>query len=174
MEHSTGILDISSDDEATPRKADDRGKENVPPADHTDSNGNATQSDSARASVRLCKDLDTMKDVGEERAPLGSLDAEAFYGKGLDKASIEIVKPDVEDDGKHQVDENTYSPASVQAESGDDSGAQTSQTAVAEQKDAQVFQSDAKWVNGIAEPLPVDAQTGTDADAVPGFEIAED
>lgn len=99
MEHSTGILDISSDDEAGPSKKDDRGKENVPPADHV-VNANPSEMNTQLPSkeARRSFDPDAMKDVGEERAALGSLPAEEFYGKGLHAKSVEIVKAEQDEE----------------------------------------------------------------------------
>lgn len=93
MEHSTGILDISSDDEAGPSKKDARGKENIPPADFVRAEAEAEGS----AKHRRC-DPDAMKDVGEERSPLGALDAKEFYAKGLDDGSVEVLKAEGEEE----------------------------------------------------------------------------
>ncbi|KAL9081917.1 MAG: hypothetical protein Q9159_006901 [Coniocarpon cinnabarinum] len=102
MEHSTGILDISSDDEASPRKRDDRGKENIPPVDHVDNSVNEDR-DASTTGVKRGRHMDpnAMRDVGEDRTPLENLNAEDFYGKGLDKSSVEIIKSDNETNSDH-------------------------------------------------------------------------
>lgn len=97
MEHSACTLDISSDDEAGPSKKanDDRGKENVPPPDHHEvqiqasavAGGQPTTAGKARRAF----DADAMKDVGDDRLPLGALPAEDFYGLGLDAKSVEVI-----------------------------------------------------------------------------------
>jgi len=100
MEHSTCMLDISSDDEEGPsRKKDGRGKENIPPPDYVTPTmaGNAgNQASSVVTKPRESIVVDTRADVTEARAPLGSLPAEDFYARGLDAGSIEMVAPEVE------------------------------------------------------------------------------
>ncbi|RDI84858.1 hypothetical protein Vi05172_g4899 [Venturia inaequalis] len=107
MEHSTLTLDISSDDDCNARKArdiDDRGKENVPPPDWTGptlrraysaSAGSHKGIHSEKKAMQLVEKLrDAMQ---EDRAALGSLNAEDFYPDGLDDKSIVLVaEPAVE------------------------------------------------------------------------------
>ena len=100
MEHSTGILDISSDDEAGPSKKDQRGKENIPPTESGSligANGNEVAQITMKKD-RRSYDPDAMKDVDEERLPLGALPAEDFYGHGLDDKSVEVVKPEQDEE----------------------------------------------------------------------------
>ena len=155
MEHSTGILDISSDDEAGPSKRDhDRGKENIPPLDH-DLNANAQGENvqlSTKQRLRLA-DPDAMKDEGDERSPLSPLPTEDFYGKGLDAKSVEIVKPDEIDSTPGAICEKTHhttAKASITDENETPSG------------------HDSALDNLISS-----AQT-RDVNASPGFEIAVD
>ncbi len=116
MEHSTCILDISSDDEeGLSRKKDGRGKENIPPPDYATPSmaGNAhNQASSVVTKLRESIGIDAMADVAEARAPLGSLPAEDFYARGLDAGSIEMVAPEVEagseDEAPQAQDENAF------------------------------------------------------------------
>ena len=114
MEHSTGILDISSDDEAGPSKKDERGKENIPPTDHA-TNVVADDVQPTGKKARRPVDPDAMKDVGEERSPLGALPAEDFYASGLDAKSIEIIKAEQDEEKsepscKENIDNGAASP----------------------------------------------------------------
>lgn len=91
LQHSTCRLDISSDEECERKareKAEDRGKENVPPAD-----------DVSQTSARRTT---TMSEGGMEyekpRTALGDLNVEDFYAEGCDPTSVFIV-PEDEDDG---------------------------------------------------------------------------
>ncbi|KAG6356081.1 hypothetical protein INS49_015466 [Diaporthe citri] len=92
LQHSTCRLDISSDEECERKlgreKAEDRGKENVPPAD------DVSQTSARRAT--------TMSEGGMEyekpRTALGDLNVEDFYAEGCDLTSVFIV-PEDEDDG---------------------------------------------------------------------------
>lgn len=92
LQHSTCRLDISSDEECERKlgreKAEDRGKENVPPAD-----------DVSQTSARRTT---TMSEGGMEyekpRTALGDLNVEDFYAEGCDLTSVFIV-PEDEDDG---------------------------------------------------------------------------
>lgn len=92
LQHSTCRLDISSDEECERKlgreKAEDRGKENVPPAD-----------DVSQTSTRGAT---TISEGGMEyekpRTALGDLNVEDFYAEGCDPTSVFIV-PEDEDDG---------------------------------------------------------------------------
>lgn len=107
MEHSTLTLDISSDDDCGARKkkdTDDRGKENVPPPDWTGPTlrrvysaptGSHKGIHSLKKAMEIVENLrDAMQ---EDRAALGSLNAEDFYPDGLDdKSVVLVVEPAVE------------------------------------------------------------------------------
>lgn len=113
MEHSTLTLDISSDDDCDARKArdmDDRGKENVPPPDWTGPTlrraysapaGSHKGIHSAKKAMQLVEKLkDAMQ---EDRAALGSLNAQDFYPDGLDDKSVVLVaEPAVEKEKAHE------------------------------------------------------------------------
>lgn len=95
LQHSTCLLDISSDEETGERsrrqKGEARGKENIPPAD-----------DISQTSTRRAATTTTVTAGGMEfeksRVALGDLDVEDFYGKGVDASDVVIVPGD-EDDG---------------------------------------------------------------------------
>lgn len=89
LQHSTCILDISSDEESAARARDDRGKENVPPADDVSQTAR-------RAAAR--RGLDEMV-VEKERAALKEMDVGEFYGVGCDASSVFVVPAD-EEEGK--------------------------------------------------------------------------
>lgn len=92
LQHSTCLLDISSDEECQQKlrreKAEGRGKENVPPED-----------DVSQTSVRRAT---TTSEGGMEyekpRVALGDLNVEEFYAEGCDPTSV-IIVPGDEDDG---------------------------------------------------------------------------
>ena len=86
MEHSTSTLDLSSDDESTTKANEDRGKENVAPADY-----DAVASSSPRSSRRSLKSAADMETDEAVRAPLGSLDTTEFIPEGLTKDSIVVI-----------------------------------------------------------------------------------
>lgn len=91
LQHSTCMLDISSDEECEQKlrkeRAEGRGKENIPPAD-----------DMSQTSVRR---NETISEGGMEyekpRTALGSLNAEDFYAEGVDPTEVIIVPGDDED-----------------------------------------------------------------------------
>ncbi len=96
MEHSTGTLDINSDEEGTAKTKDKMGKENIPPLDNisrssTASSGEITaaRASTASASLRRYRVEDGACDV--TRAPLGEMAAEGFYGEGCNGSSVFIV-----------------------------------------------------------------------------------
>ena len=97
MEHSTGILDIS-DDEETSAKKNDKGKENIPPLE-TVSMVSTMPGPATRKNMM----------VDEARSPLGDLNASEFYGVGVDSASVFIVPAD-DESGEAQSTINTKTP----------------------------------------------------------------
>lgn len=104
MEHSTCILDISSDDEAVARAREDRGKENIPPPDHVAVSVNrsiAVEEKKARRAAHAHA-------MDEDRSPLGVLPAEPFYGAGLDSTSVEVIPDDEEDKDAPAINNNEH------------------------------------------------------------------
>ena len=91
LQHSTCILDISSDEESARRARDDRGKENVPPAD------DASQTSSRRARRGAAPGPDEMV-IEAERAALKDLDVGEFYADGCDASSVFVVPADEEEE----------------------------------------------------------------------------
>jgi hypothetical protein len=92
MEHSASVLDISSDDDlATKVRNEDRGKENIPPADFQV--GTAAEVVTEQPEVvkrpRLRKLVQDAMD--EDRRPLGDLAPSDFYGEGCDASSYVTV-----------------------------------------------------------------------------------
>ncbi|KAL2203340.1 hypothetical protein CC79DRAFT_1326072 [Sarocladium strictum] len=88
LQHSTCVLDISSDEEserkATLERAEGRDKENVPPVD-----------DVSQTSARRAPRLSTEEMVVEkERVALGEMNTADFYGEGCDEASVILVPAD--------------------------------------------------------------------------------
>lgn len=94
LQHSTCVLDISSDEESETRLLRERaeGKENVPPADDT------SQTSQQRA-ARATADIDDMI-FEQERNPLGEMNVRDFYANGCDESSIIIVPGDDDDEAK--------------------------------------------------------------------------
>jgi hypothetical protein len=88
MEHSTLTLDLSSDDETTTKANEDRGKENVAPADYDPVSSSSSSPRSSRRSLKSAADMDTDEAA---RAPLGSLDTTEFIPEGLTKDSIVVI-----------------------------------------------------------------------------------
>ncbi|GAW12473.1 hypothetical protein ANO14919_018420 [Xylariales sp. No.14919] len=91
LQHSTCVLDISSDEESESRRLRERaeGKENIPPVD------DISQTSRPRA-ARFAADADEMV-VEKERNPLGEMDPRQYYPKGCDENSI-VVIPGEEDE----------------------------------------------------------------------------
>lgn len=111
MEHSTCTLDISSDEESAARLKDERGKENVPPADDVSQTRATSQVDvreeqmegvKARMRVRRVREVEAGA-IEVDRAPLGDLAAEDFYAEGCDGESVFIIASDVPEEGEAEV-----------------------------------------------------------------------
>lgn len=96
LQHSTCVLDISSDEESETRRQRERaeGKENVPPSD------DVSQISRPRA-ARLSASADEMI-VEKERIALGDLDARDYYAEGCDEASVIIIPVDEEEQQQQQ------------------------------------------------------------------------
>ncbi|KAH9909591.1 hypothetical protein F4778DRAFT_5286 [Xylariomycetidae sp. FL2044] len=94
LQHSTCVLDISSDEESESRKQRERleGKENVPPVD------DISQTSRPRAS-RHASQMDDMI-VEKERNPLGEMDVKDYYSEGLDENSVIIVPGDDDEEDR--------------------------------------------------------------------------
>ena len=105
MEHSAATLDISSDDDGAERRRkrdlEERGKENVPPADWT------APVRGVRASAEVHRGIcDGVKREAraavvegglamvEDRVALKEMLATDFYPEGLDEGSVEVVRED--------------------------------------------------------------------------------
>lgn len=99
MEHSTLILDLSSDDETSSKQTErhDRGKENVAPEDDAlpVNSRSRTQTTTSRANQSLLRRKlvkpDDMDDG--QRSPLSDLDTEDFFADGLTKESCIVIPP---------------------------------------------------------------------------------
>lgn len=105
LQHSTCVLDISSDEESEQKarrdRAEGRDKENIPPADDVSQT-------SSRA--RLPAGENGM-DFEKQRDALGELNVEEFYAEGCDQSSIIIIPADEEDDAETVVAaEHTVEP----------------------------------------------------------------
>ncbi|KAH8664526.1 hypothetical protein BX600DRAFT_512550 [Xylariales sp. PMI_506] len=88
LQHSTCVLDISSDEETESRRERERveGKENVPPID------DVSQTSQTRT-TRAGADGDDMM-VEKERNPLGEMNVSDYYAEGCDESSVIIVPGD--------------------------------------------------------------------------------
>lgn len=89
MQHSTGVLDIS-DDEAKTSSADDRGKENVPPAELGIDLPRSREGTALAAAVATRK----ASKMEEDRAPLGELHAADYYPEDCNAFSFAVVYDD--------------------------------------------------------------------------------
>ena len=91
LQHSTCVLDISSDEEserkATLERAEGRDKENVPPVDDVSQT-------SARRAPRLSAE-DMM--IEKERTALGEMNTADYYAEGCDETSVVFVPADDEE-----------------------------------------------------------------------------
>lgn len=95
MEHSTCILDISSDEESSRAKRYDRGKENIAPADDVSQTSQSSASRSRESDfkeLRKRKVADGACDV--DRSPLGEMKIEEYFAEGCNKASVVLVEED--------------------------------------------------------------------------------
>ncbi|KAK6609331.1 hypothetical protein H4I96_03262 [Botrytis cinerea] len=125
MEHSTGILDISSDEETLTRLRDERGKENVPPLDDISQTRTSLTAFASSSSTSVSRkdemEIREMKmrikmqqkkrremeegAIDVDRAPLGEMRKEDFYAEGCDEKSVFIILPDPEPEASVEEEE---------------------------------------------------------------------
>ncbi|TGJ81254.1 hypothetical protein E0Z10_g7510 [Xylaria hypoxylon] len=118
LQHSTCVLDISSDEESESRQQRERaeGKENIPPVD------DISQTSRPRA-ARLAASMDEMI-VEKERNPLGEMDPRQYYSTGCDENSIVVILGEgdeetaVRNDVQIVVEENPSAPIEAEAQAG--------------------------------------------------------
>ncbi|KAI1415423.1 hypothetical protein F5Y13DRAFT_8822 [Hypoxylon sp. FL1857] len=101
LQHSTCVLDISSDEESESRRQRERaeGKENVPPTD------DISQTSRPRAARQVMDDEMVFE---KERNPLGEMDVRDYYSEGCDENSVIIIPGDEENEQPQQQDENGF------------------------------------------------------------------
>lgn len=92
LQHHTGTLDISSDEESERRvmrdRAEGKDKENIPPPD-----------DVSQTSSRMrVPDENEMMGIEKQRGPLAEMNARDYYAEGCDEDSVVIVPWDEEDE----------------------------------------------------------------------------
>ena len=112
MEHSTSTLDIS-DDEGGVSPKDDRGKENIPPEELSDSISSAQLSINPSRLIQMPDEL---------REPLGELNPADFVPEGIDASDVVLVLEDRPEAGK-----KARSPLSITETSAIDEAAQATQ-----------------------------------------------
>ncbi|KAI2643218.1 hypothetical protein GGS21DRAFT_536714 [Xylaria nigripes] len=92
LQHSTCVLDISSDEESESRRQRERaeGKENFPPVDEVSPT-------SRPRAARFSAATDGMT-IEKERSPLGEMDPKLYYSEGCDENSVIIVFGDEDEE----------------------------------------------------------------------------
>ncbi|KAM4065759.1 thymidylate kinase [Hirsutella rhossiliensis] len=103
LQHSTCVLDISSDEESEQKARRDRDegrdKENIPPSDDVSQT-------SARRAARLSAD-DML--VDKQRMALGEMNTADFYAEGCDESSV-IIVPGDDDDEPQELRRGAHAP----------------------------------------------------------------
>ena len=98
LQHSTCVLDISSDEETEKREtrecAEGRDKENVPPTDDVSQIPQSARTPSTRGAG---SDADDMI-VEKNRGPLQEMDSQDFWPEGTDDEDFFVVPGDEDDD----------------------------------------------------------------------------
>lgn len=91
LQHSTCVLDISSDEESAQRakRVEKEDKENVPPVD-----------DVSQTSRRVRARMEDEMVIEKERVALGEMKAEDFWAEGCDETSVVLVPDDEEEQSK--------------------------------------------------------------------------
>lgn len=98
MQHSTGVLDIS-DDESKTSSTDDRGKENVPPAEL----GIDLPRSAEVAALIAAAATRKANKMEEDRSPLGELNAADYYPEDCNAFSFAVVYDDEDGESENAV-----------------------------------------------------------------------
>ncbi|KAF3395998.1 hypothetical protein F1880_006599 [Penicillium rolfsii] len=108
MQHSTGVLDIS-DDESKSSTADNRGKENVPPAEL------GIDLPRSREVTALIEAAAARKagEMEKDRAPLGELNAADYYPEDCNAFSFAVVYDDEDEDENARASKKMPPPQSA-------------------------------------------------------------
>ncbi|CAK7565037.1 MAG: hypothetical protein SEPTF4163_002945 [Sporothrix epigloea] len=123
LQHSTCVLDISSDEEteqkARRERAEGRDKENIPPPNdvsQTSSIRRLPATTTASAAAAASSSLEKMP-IDKPRSPLSQLNAADFYAEGCDEASVVLVAPDEteEEEQRQQEQQQTRERPSLAA-----------------------------------------------------------
>ncbi|KAI1848619.1 hypothetical protein JX266_005478 [Neoarthrinium moseri] len=111
LQHSTCVLDISSDEESESRRERElaEGKENVPPMD------DVSQTSRPRA-ARAAADLDDMI-IEKQRNPLGEMNVRDYYAEGCDESSIVVIPGDEDEEPQPAANEFQFAPELKTADS---------------------------------------------------------
>jgi hypothetical protein len=149
LQHSTCVLDISSDEESESRRLRERaeGKENVPPVDDI--------SQISRPRVeRLAASADDMV-FEKERNPLGEMNPKEYYPEGFDENSIIVVPGDEDEEAPVQngfqlaseLDPSVAQPAEAKAEP-------LAELEAVEEENSQISKSVEELMEKTDEPAP--------------------
>ncbi|KAI1138609.1 hypothetical protein F5Y05DRAFT_44791 [Hypoxylon sp. FL0543] len=101
LQHSTCVLDISSDEESESRRQRERaeGKENVPPMD------DISQTSRPRAARQVMDDEMVFE---KERNPLGEMNVRDYYSEGCDENSVVLIPGDEENEQPQAQEESEF------------------------------------------------------------------
>ena len=106
LQHSTCVLDISSDEESEQKarrdRAEGRDKENIPPPNDVSQTSAARRDLSSVAVAGGGASTDEMMSVDKARNPLSQLNAADFYAEGCDEASVVLVASDEAEEEEQQ------------------------------------------------------------------------
>lgn len=101
LQHSTCVLDISSDEESAQRarRENKEDKENVPPMD-----------DVSQTSRRVRASREDEMVIEKERVALGEMRADEFYAEGCDETSVVLVPADEEEEQPKENEQRKKQP----------------------------------------------------------------
>ncbi|CAK7225313.1 hypothetical protein SBRCBS47491_005845 [Sporothrix bragantina] len=119
LQHSTCVLDISSDEESEQKakreRAEGRDKENIPPPNDVSQTSSARTEPIAAVAATSSGATDEMS-VDKARNPLSQLNAADFYAEGCDEASVVLVASDeTEEEEQQQQQEQSHERPSLAA-----------------------------------------------------------
>ncbi|KAK7510461.1 uncharacterized protein IWZ02DRAFT_457360 [Phyllosticta citriasiana] len=157
MEHSTNILDISSDDDSDTKSRNEsreKGKENIPPPDYcltssrSASDGEASADESVKSKLRRKLEENAMD---QDRSPLSDLPASDYFGDGLDANSHVIVDGTAPEKGSSLSKECRFDDTESHSDESENPAAADESPEEVPDAEDDASSSDAKFQ--VAEPL---------------------
>jgi hypothetical protein len=160
MEHSTSVLDISSDEESGRKEKGDKGKENVPPLGEASVGGPQGQGAEQGAKARIGRRR-AEEEIEVDRRVLGEVAIEELYDAGLRTETV-LVPADEEEVVEASAPASVETPVAASAE------VTVSEDAVEDVSGKEILAAEVEQIMSKTEETEAEAAPAAPAGAVGG------